>query len=201
VSIAQRLGAALLAVTLLVAGGCDKVFPNARTPFHGVDVTGTGIGQELRLTDTAGHARSLADFRGKVVVVIFGYTQCPDVCPTTLATYAGVVKRLGGDGSDVQVVFVTVDPKRDTARLLGQYVTAFDPAFIALRGDAAATEKVVHDFRIVVEERPGKTPESYTVDHSSQVFVFDRAGQLRLMIPADSAAEPIAEDLRILLNS
>lgn len=200
-SIARRLGAAALAAALLLAGGCDKIFPASRTPFHGVDVTGTNIGGELRLTDATGHARSLADFRGKVVVVIFGYTQCPDVCPTTLANYAGAVKRLGADGANVQVVFVTVDPKRDTAQLLRQYVTAFNPSFIALRGGAAATEKVIHDFRILVEEHPGKTPESYTVDHSSQVFVFDRAGRLRLVIPADSTAEPIADDLRILLNS
>jgi protein SCO1/2 len=192
--------AAALCALLLATAGCDKLFAPPKSPFHGVDVTGMEAG-ELRLTDFNGKPRTLADFRGKVVAVMFGYTQCPDVCPTTLSDYASAMKKLGADASQVQVLFVTVDPKRDTAELLREYVPAFDPRFLGLRGDAQATARVTQDFHIYAQERPGKTPESYTVDHASQVFVFDRAGKLRLMIPAGTAPADIASDLQILLNS
>ncbi|HEX3098622.1 MAG TPA: SCO family protein [Usitatibacter sp.] len=190
-----------LAALLLALAGCDKLFSPPKTPFHGVDVTGLDAGSALRLPDFDGNLRSLADFRGKLVIVDFGYTQCPDVCPTTLHDYAQALKALGADASQVQFLFVTVDPRRDTPKLLKEYVPAFDPRFIALRGDAEATARVTKDFKVYAEERPGKTPESYTVDHSSQVFVFDRQGRLRLMIPAGTAPADIASDLRVLLDN
>jgi protein SCO1 len=190
-----------LAALLLALAGCDKLFSPPKTPFHGVDVTGLDAGSALRLPDFDGNVRSLADFRGKLVIVDFGYTQCPDVCPTTLHDYAQALKALGADASQVQFLFVTVDPRRDTPKLLKEYVPAFDPRFIALRGDADATARVTKDFKVYAEERPGKTPESYTVDHSSQVFVFDRQGRLRLMIPAGTAPADIASDLRVLLDN
>jgi protein SCO1/2 len=191
--------AAALACALALAA-CDKLW-GPKTPFKGIDVTGSPIGGELKLLDPDGKPRTLADFRGKVVVVIFGYTQCPDVCPTTLADFASAMKKLGADASEVQVLFVTVDPKRDTAELLRQYVPAFNPAFLGLRGDTAATSKVTREFRIYAQERSGKTADTYTVDHSAQSFVFDRKGRVRLIIGYGAPSEAIASDLKILLNS
>jgi protein SCO1 len=196
-----RLLAAAAAALLLATAGCDKVFAPPKTPFHGVDVTGMDSGSALRLEDFNGKERTLADFRGKVVAVTFGYTQCPDVCPTTLHDYAEAMKKLGNDASQVQFLFVTVDPKRDTAELLREYVRAFDPRFLGLRGDEAAIERVTKDFHVYAQARAGKTAQSYTVDHASQVFVFDRQGRLRLMVPAGTTPADIASDLRVLLDN
>jgi protein SCO1/2 len=197
--VVRRRAFLALGLAALATAGCDKL-PGGRTPFHGVDITGADLGPDFRLTDHNGKPRTLADFRGKVVALFFGYTHCPDVCPTTLSEMAGVVKRLGPDGARVQVLFVTVDPKRDTPELLRNYVPSFNPAFLGLYGDEAALEKVKKDFKIYSAERPGKTPESYTVDHSAQTLVFDPQGRLRLMLPYGSPADKIASDLRILLN-
>lgn len=195
-----RLAGAIAIVALVSLAGCEKLFA-PKSPFHGIDVTGAPIGGEMRLTDQSGRLRTLADFQGKVVVVAFGYTQCPDVCPTTLADLAAAMKQLGADAANVQVLFVTVDPKRDTPELLRQYAGAFDPRFVALRGDAASTAKVAKEFHVYAAERPGKTPETYTVDHSSQMFVLDRGGRTRLLIAYGTKPEDIASDIRILLNS
>jgi len=194
-----RACAALLAAALSLTA-CDKLFAPTRGPFNGIDVTGGEMGGELRLTGHDGKPRSLADFRGKVVVVAFGFTHCPDVCPTTLADLAAARKELGENGRDVQVLFVTVDPKRDTQQLLAQYVPAFDPTFVGLFGDAAATQRVTKDFHVYAQERAVKDSE-YTVDHSAQSFVFDRQGRVRLLISPGTAPKAIASDLRVLLNS
>jgi protein SCO1 len=194
----ELLGIALAA---LAAAGCDKLLPGSATPFNGVDITGSDLGPDFRLTDHNGTPRSLADFRGKVVALFFGYTHCPDVCPTTLSDMARALQILGPDAPRVQVLFVTLDPKRDTPELLREYVPAFNPTFLGLRGDAAATAKVTKDFKIYAAERPGKTPESYTVDHSAQSLVFDAKGRLRLMLAYGTPGEKIASDFRILLNS
>jgi protein SCO1/2 len=193
--------AAALACAALALGGCDKLFAPARSPFNGVDVTGGEMGGRLELQDSDGKARSIADFRGSLVILVFGFTHCPDVCPTTLAEMAAALKQLGDRSREVQVLFVTLDPKRDTGELMRQYVSAFDPSFIGLRGDAKATEKVVKDFHLFVAERPGKTPETYTLDHSAQSFVLDREGKARLLIAPGTPASAIASDLRALLNS
>lgn len=190
-----------LALASLAAAGCDKLLPASKTPFNGVDITGSDLGPDFRLTDHNGKERTLADFRGKVVTLFFGYTHCPDVCPTTLSDMAKAVKLLGPDAQRVQVLFVTVDPRRDTPELLRNYVPAFHPGFLGLYGDAAATAKVTKDFKIYAAERPGKTPESYTVDHSAQSLVFDTQGRLRLMLGYGTPGEKIAADLRLLLNS
>jgi len=190
-----------LALAAFAAAGCDKLLPGSATPFNGVDITGSDLGPDFRLTDHNGTPRSLADFRGKVVALFFGYTHCPDVCPTTLSDMAKALQILGPDAPRVQVLFVTLDPKRDTPELLRSYVPAFNPTFLGLHGDAAATAKVTKDFKIYAAERPGKTPESYTVDHSAQSLVFDAKGRLRLMLAYGTPGEKIASDFRILLNS
>jgi protein SCO1/2 len=186
----------LVALTLALAG-CSPDGPQ----FKASDVTGAALGRDFALTDHTGRPRTLADFRGKVVVLFFGYTQCPDVCPTTLSDMAKALRALGPDAQRVQVLFVTVDPKRDTPGLLKNYVPAFNPTFLGLYGDAAATAKVTKDFKIYAAERPGKTPESYTVDHSAQSLVFDPKGRLRLMLAYGMPGDKIAADLKILLNS
>jgi len=196
----MRRSAALLLAAALALCGCDKLAPS-KPAFHAIDVTGAPLGRSLALTDHNGVQRSLADFRGKAVLVNFGYTQCPDVCPTTLADLASAVRKLGPDGSRVQVLFVTVDPKRDNAQLLKNYVGAFDPRFLGLRGDAAATAAATREFRVFAAEREGKTADSYTVEHSAQTFAFDPEGRLRLVIAYGAAPEDIAADLRLLLNS
>lgn len=196
---APRIAAAL-ACAALALGACGPL-GGAKTPFKGIDVTGSPMGRELALTDHNGQTRTLADFRGKVVLVNFGYTNCPDVCPTTLADLASTMKRLGPDASQVQVLFVTVDPKRDTPELLRQYVPAFDARFLGLYGDAAATKKATNDFKIYAQERAGKSAASYTVDHSAQTFAFDRSGKVRLIFGYGMTPEAMASDLRLLLNS
>jgi protein SCO1/2 len=197
---ARAIAVACLAALLFTAA-CDRLGLSAKTPFQGVDVTGSEIGRGLALTDHTGKERTLADFRGKVVLVIFGFTQCPDVCPTTLANAASAVRQLGDEAKDVQVLFITVDPKRDTLELLRQYVVAFHPQFLGMGGDAARVAKTAKDFNMYVAERPGKTPDAYTVDHSTQMYAFDRQGRVRLVIPHTAAPAAIASDLKVLLNS
>lgn len=196
----RRVAAALAALLLLAAAGCDRLAP-PRSPFQGVDVTGSDIARELRLKDASGKARSLADFHGKVVVVTFGYTHCPDVCPMTLSNLASARKKLGGDGKDLQVLFVTVDPQRDTPQILAEYVPAFDPTFMGLTGTPDEVTAATKEFRVYASARPAKPGEEYTVDHSAQMFAFDKSGKLRLVFPPDMKSDAIASDLRILLNS
>ena len=186
----------LFALTLALAG-CSPDGPQ----FKASDVTGTTFGRDFALTDHAGRPRTLADFRGKVVVLFFGYTQCPDVCPTTLATLAEAMRRLGPDAARVQVLFVTIDPERDTAELLSHYVTAFDPSFLGLSGDAEATARTAKEFKILYQKQPGRTPETYTMDHSAGTFVFDPAGRLRLYVGHGQDADVFAHDIRELLRT
>ena len=186
---------AFVAAAVLAACGADA------PKFKSIDITGADFGKELSLTGHDGKARTLADFRGKAVVLFFGYTHCPDICPTTLADMAGVVKKLGADAARVQVLFVTLDPERDTPEVLAKYVPAFDPAFLGLIGDAAATQRAAKEFRIFYEKRPGNAPGAYTVDHSGQSYVIDPQGRLRLFVRNDRIAQDLAEDLRALLRS
>ena len=186
---------AVAAALLLAACGPDG------PSFKGSDVTGSAFGKSFALTDHDGTPRTLADYRGKAVVVFFGYVQCPDVCPTTLAALADAMKVLGPDADRVQVLFVTVDPERDTAELLKQYVPAFDPRFVGLRGEPAATEQVAKDFRVFYQKVPGATPETYTVDHSAGSFLFDPQGRLRVYEGHGQPPEVFAHDLRQLLRA
>ncbi len=183
---------AALAGLVLVAG-CD-----GGPKFQSTDITGAPYGKALELADTQGKIRHLEDFRGKVLVLFFGFTRCPDICPTTLAEIAAAVKSLGADAERVQVLFVTVDPERDTPQALREYVGAFDPRFVALRGDEAATQRVAKDFKIYYEKR--KQGASYTVDHSAQAYVLDAQGRLRLLVRHDRIGKDLAPDLRTLLR-
>ena len=169
--------------------------------FSGIDLTGIqGYGTDFRLTDHTGKARTLADFRGKVVTLFFGYTHCPDVCPTTLSDMRQVMEKLGKDSERVQVLFVTLDPGRDTPELLARYVPAFHPSFLGLYGDAETTAKTAKDFKIFYQLQPGKTPETYTVDHAAGTLVFDPQGRLRLFLNYGLSSDLIASDIRILLK-
>lgn len=185
------LPALLLLAGMLGACGADT--------FRATDITGADFARTLELTGHDGKPRSLADFRGKVAVVFFGFTHCPDVCPTTLAKLAEVSKRLGEDADEVQVLFVTVDPERDTQEVLSRYVPAFDARFIGLTGEPAAIARTAKEFKVVYQKQPGKTADSYTVDHSSGTFVFDRQGNVRLFVRHDQAVEDLVHDIRQLL--
>ncbi len=188
---------ALAIVAFAVLAGCTP----GGVSFKGSDVTGAAFGRDFALADAAGQPRTLADYRGKAVALFFGYTQCPDVCPTTLAALAEATRSLGADAARVQVLFVTVDPERDTPALLAAYVPAFDPRFVGLRGDAAATERTAREFKVIYQKVPGAAPDRYTMDHSAGTYLFDPAGRLRVF--ESSAADPtaLAHDLRELLRT
>jgi len=187
----------LLAAVVAFLAACGPQGPK----FRSTDITGADFGKQLALTGHDGKPRTLADFRGKAVVLFFGYTHCPDVCPTTLADMAAVMKRLGTDAARVQVLFVTLDPERDTAAVLAQYAPAFDPSFLGLTGDAAAIERAAREFKIFYEKHSGSAPDVYSIDHSAQSYVIDPQGRLRLFVRQDRIAQDLAEDLRTLLNS
>jgi protein SCO1 len=191
----MRLVLAIALAGLLLAG-CESKEPT----FKATDITGAELGRELQLTDHNGSPRTLADFRGKVLVVFFGFTHCPDVCPTTLAELARARKLLGADGERVQVVMVTVDPERDTPEVLREYVTALDPTFLGLTGDAQAIARTAREFKIFYQKSPGGSPQTYSVDHSSGTFVFDPAGRVRLLVGYGQGAEVFAHDVRQLLR-
>jgi protein SCO1/2 len=190
------LAAALLSAGLL--GGCDKGGP-AASSFKAVDITGADYAQTLNLPDAEGRMRSLADFKGKVAVVFFGFTQCPDVCPSTLAELAAVKQSLGAAGADVQGVFVSIDPTRDTPAILKAYVGNFGADFVALRGDDEQTKAAAKAFKVFYAKVPGKTDGSYTMDHTAGSYVFDRQGKVRLFTRYGTGAEALTHDLKILL--
>ncbi len=193
----RRFVLSLAALCALALSGCERAAPPHH--FNAIDLTGATYAQGFDLPDFDGKPRTLADFRGKVAVVFFGYTQCPDACPTTMAELSGILKTLGPDASRVQVVFITVDPSRDTAALLKNYVTNFRPDFLALRGDAAQTQKVVKDFKVVVEKVPGKTADSYTIDHTAGTYIFDPQGRIRLFASQSLDPALLTADIQALL--
>ena len=177
--------------------GCQRV--NA-PQFKAIDITGAEYARTLDLSDTEGVPRHLTDFKGKVTVVFFGYTQCPDVCPTTMLELAEVKKALGKDGERVQGVFITIDPERDTATVLKAYVGNFNPDFVALRGTLEETQATAKQFKVFYAKVPGKTPESYTMDHTAGSYVFDTKGQVRLFTRYGTGAEALKHDLQLLLS-
>jgi len=192
----RRQAISLLSAALVV-GGCAESKPQ----FKAVDITGAEHAKDFQLLDTEGRMRSLKDFHGKAVVLFFGYTQCPDVCPTTLNEIAEAKKLLGADGAKVQGIFVTVDPERDTPEVLRAYVANFGPDFVALRGTPEQTAALAKDFKIFYKKSEGKTSGAYTMDHSAASFVYDPQGRLRLYTRYGTGTQALADDLRLLLKA
>ena len=187
----------LIATMAIILVACSP-----KPEFKNIDITGsTAFGKDFSLLDPDGNTKTLADFKGKVVVMFFGYTQCPDICPTTLTEMQQVMTLLGPQSDKVQVLFVTVDPERDTAAILKQYVPSFDPRFLGLRpADEAALEKVAKDFKIYYKKVPGKSPGSYTMDHTAGSYAFDPQGRLRLYIKHAQGPETLTHDLKELMK-
>ena len=188
---------ALLAAAVLMSGCGEKSEP--KVAFKNTDLTGLDYAKDFALTDHTGKPRTLADFKGKVVLMFFGYTQCPDVCPTTMAEMSAAMKELGPQADQVQVLFVTVDPERDTQQLLAEYVPAFDKRFLGLYGTAEQTAAVGKEFKVFYAKVAGKTPGSYTMDHTAASYVFDKQGKIRLLVRSGQGPAPIVHDLKLLL--
>jgi len=184
-------------VLLLVAfiASCEE--PSLPSPFHATDVSAKFSHADFNLTDQNGKTRTLADFRGKVVALFFGYTHCPDVCPTTLADMAQVRRMLGKDADRVQVLFVTVDPERDKPELLAKFISAFNPSFLGLYGDEDATKQAAKAFKVVYLKQP--TTSGYNVDHSAGTFLIDKEGRVRLLAPYNQRPDWFVDDIRLLL--
>ena len=191
--------AAACALTFSLSA-CDKLPGKQAASFQNTDVTGLDYAKGFSLTDHTGKPRTLADYKGKVAIVFFGYTQCPDVCPTTMAEMASVMQKLGPQADQVQVLFITLDPERDTPQLLASYVPAFDKRFVGLYGTLEQTAKTAKDFKVFYSKVPGAAPGSYTIDHMAGSYVFDRDGRLRLFIRHGGSADAIVHDVRQLLS-
>ncbi len=190
----KLLSALLLSLALLLSA-CSEP-----RKFVSTDLSMVDWGKDFQLADHNGRMRTLADFKGKAVVLFFGYTQCPDVCPTTLSTMREAMALLGDDAKRVQVLFATVDPERDTPALLAQYVPSFDPSFLGLRGDDKTTAATARDFKVFYVKQPGKTPDTYSVDHSTGSYAFDPSGRLRLLLRHGETPANVAADLKLLLS-
>jgi protein SCO1/2 len=192
----RRFAVALLVLLAALTAGCGR----EEAKFRLTDVSGVDFGKALDLTGHDGRARTLADFRGKVIVVFFGFTHCPDVCPATLAELAEVAKALGKDAARMQVLFVTLDPARDTPQALAKYVTAFDPSFLGLYGDAAATARAAREFKIYYRKQP-LAGANYTIDHSAGMYILDKHGRLRLFAQHGTDPATLRHDIRLLIEA
>lgn len=194
-TVAVRGGAAtLLGASLAACGDVGK------PSFNAVDITGANYANDFALVDTDGKPRTMADFKGKVVVLFFGYAQCPDVCPTTMTEMAQVKQKLGKDGDKLQVVFVTVDPERDTAPVMKAYTGAFDPGFVALIPTPAQLEAMAKDYKVYFKKVAGTTPTSYSMDHSAASYIYDTQGRLRLYARYGAGVDPMVSDVKALLR-
>jgi len=193
----------LLALTFaFLASACDRS-PVPQTPavtFKATDITGAPWGRDFKFTDHNGRTRSLADFRGKLVAIFFGYTHCPDVCPTTLSDFAMAMRDMGKEAERVQVLFVTVDPERDTPELLAKYVPSFNASFLGMYTDPASLATIARDFKVVYQKNTVTGSKNYLIDHSAGTYVYDVNGQLRLLIPYGAGPRDIAHDLHALLS-
>ena len=194
------VGRRLVLLRIPLVFGSAAIAAACTEKFELTDITGSTIGGDFRLTDHTGRVRSLSDFRGKVVAIFFGYTHCPDVCPTALAELAQTVKRLGARGDEVQILFITVDPARDTQKVLAQYVPAFDPRFLGLYGDPATTAKVAAAYKVFFAPQPPNVSGNYTVDHSAAIFVIDSRGRPRLVMGARRTVSGMVHDIKLLLQ-
>ena len=194
----SSIAAACIVAALMLAGCHPAPQPPA---FQATDITGASFARDFRLTDHNGRVRTLADFKGKAVAVFFGYTHCPDVCPTTLADFAAAMQKLGAQADRVQVIFVTLDPQRDTPGLLKQFVPAFDPRFLGMYADPQTLERLAKEYKVVYQKTSVKGPDDYLIDHSAGTYVYDPKGRLRLLMPYGSSPDAIAQDLSTLLAS
>lgn len=194
-----RAGLLLVTSSLMLAGlaACTEKRPE----FRNTDVTGSGIAKDgFALTDHTGAARTMADYRGKVVLVFFGFTHCPDVCPSTMVDAAEAVKLLGPRGDRLQVLFITVDPERDTPENLARYVPAFHPSFVGLWGDAETTARTAKEFKVFYQKSQQSSSGSYSIDHSAGSYIFDTQGRVRLFTRHGVGAESLAHDISLLLD-
>lgn len=184
------------ATATALLGACTESKPQ----FRAIDITGADYARDFQLTDHNGQPRSMKDFAGKVVVMFFGFTQCPDVCPTAMAELAEVKRALGKDGDKLQGLFVTVDPERDTPEVLKAYMANFDPSFLALRGTPEQLATMAKDYKVYYKKVAGRTPTSYTMDHSAGSYVYDTQGRVRLYTRYGSGAQALADDIKLLLK-
>lgn len=191
----RRLFVLLCCLGALVA--CDSKTSVPKASFANTDITGSDFGRDFSLTDHTGQRRTLADYRGKVAALFFGFAQCPDICPTTLSDLAQVKQQLGADGDKLQVLFITVDPERDTQEVLAGFVPAFDPSFVALRGSKDEIEKVTKDFKVFAQKVAGKDGGAYTIDHTAATYVYDTQGRIRLFVRHGQTIH-LAEDIKQL---
>jgi protein SCO1/2 len=195
----KRVAIVLLALGVVLAAlhlsGCSR----PGETFHASDISGADFARHFALTDHTGRRLTNADFPDKAVVIFFGYTQCPDICPTTLTTMKEAMRLLGPEAERVQVLFVTVDPERDTPEVLATYVPWFDSRFIGLYGDAKTTLETAQEFRVFYSKVKGETALGYSIDHSATSYAYDPQGRLRLLIRHGETPEHIADDLRKLL--
>ncbi len=190
----------VLGLLIALGLGCTDRGGPSGPAYRASDVSGAAFGRDFRLADHNGRIRTLGDFRGKVVLLSFGYTRCPDVCPTTLAELAGLMGRLGGEAERVQVLFVTLDPERDTPAQLAKYIPFFHPGFLGLRGDAAATAATAGEFRVAYQKQDTGSAAGYSLDHSTGIYAFDPDGRLRLRIDYNSPLDDVVHDVRLLLG-
>jgi len=186
-----------LAAVVLLTNCSSKTEPT----FLSADVTNANFGRDFRLADHNGKIRSLNDFKGKVVVLFFGYTNCPDICPSTMDKLATAMKKLGKDAKRVQVLFVSVDPEHDTSALLKQYVTAFNPTFLGLFGEMQTTRSIAKEFKVIFQKQVGGTQDNYTMDHSTGTYIFDMMGRLRLYVNSSKSADVFSHDILELLRT
>ena len=200
VSTLRRRRTLLKSVTAVLAAVALSACSPDKPQFKSIDITGADYANGFNLTDHNGVPRSLQDFKGKVVVVFFGFTQCPDVCPTALAELAEVKRKLGSQSDRLQGIFITVDPERDTEEVLKAYMANFAPSFLALRPTMVQLPEVAKAFKIYYKKSEGKTAGSYTMDHSAGSYVFDPEGRVRLYTRYGSGAEALASDVALLLK-
>ncbi|MEO6984558.1 MAG: SCO family protein [Paralcaligenes sp.] len=187
--------------SLAVAGLLSLSLAGCKDPvkFQGTDISGTHLGHDMAMVDSSGTLRTLADYKGKVLLVFFGFTHCPDVCPTSMAELAQTMKLLKGDAQKVQVVMISVDPERDTGAIMNAYVKAFDPNFVGLTGSPEQLHKTAQSFKAYYAKAAGGTPDSYTMNHSSSFYILDQTGEARVLLPGNAPAKVIAGDIHQLL--
>ena len=190
----------LIAGAVFLASGCKQPVDQQEL-FKATDVAGANFARDFNLTDHNGQPRTMSDFKGQVVVLFFGYIHCPDICPNTLSELAAVMQRLGADADRLQVLFVTLDPERDTPAVLAKFVPSFNPKFIGLYGTSTQTAETVKEYKLVVQKQPGKRKGSYTLDHSAGTYLYDTAGKLRLYASYGLGVDALVADIRVLLDA